>query len=56
MDGFLCEFYNKCWDYTRSNLWNINKKVIYIVSLGSIINKGNVKFIPEEGDMKLITN
>lgn len=38
------------------NLLNVYKEEMDSSSLGTIINKGNVKFIPKVGDHELITN
>lgn len=56
LDCFAYEFYKKCWYFVGSNLWNVYKEAIFIGSLGPILNKGNVKFIPKESDPELITN
>lgn len=50
------KIYKKCWYMVWMDLMNVYKEALEIGSLGSFINKGNVKFFPKEGDPKLITN
>lgn len=54
LDGFPYEFYKELWDLVGPNLLNFYKEAMINGSLGSIINKRNVKFIPKEGDLEII--
>jgi len=56
IDGFRYEFYKTFWDMVGPDLLYLYKEAILLGSLGAIINKGNVKFIPKDGDLEVITN
>lgn len=57
LDGFSYEFYVKAfWDMFNPYLLQVYKKAMMNRSLGSIVNKGNVKFIPKTRDIEIITN
>lgn len=56
LDDSPCELYKIFWDIINLNLLHIYQEAIQIGSLSSIINKGNILFIPKIGDPELITN
>lgn len=56
IDGFPCEFYKACWSFIGLDLHHVYLEALRTGSLGDIINCGNVKLIPKEGDPKCITN
>ena len=55
-DGFPCEFYKAFWEEIGPNLHKVYIEAYNSFSLGNIINKGNIKFIPKAGDPKDICN
>jgi hypothetical protein len=56
LDSFLCKFYKTKWNFVGSNLFLVCKEDIRKNSLGDCINKDIIKFIPKNGDPKLISN
>lgn len=56
LDGFPYEFYKSCWDFIGPYLHKVYLKSLYTISLGSLINKGNINFIPNKLYLDLITN
>lgn len=56
IDGFPYEFYKEFWDMVGSNLLQVYKEAMVSGSLGPMLNKGNIKFIPKLGDSKYITS
>lgn len=50
IDGFPCEFYKAMWDYIGHDLHQVYLEAFHSNSLGNLINKGNIKFIPKSGD------
>ena len=55
-DGFPCEFYKHLWENIGLDLHKVYLEAYHSKSLGAIINKGNIKFIPKVGDPKDICN
>ena len=55
-DGFPCEFYKHLWEYIGPDLHKVYLEAYHSKSLGGIINKGNIKFIPKAGDLEDIFN
>lgn len=55
-DGFPYEFYKAFWDSIGHDLYKVYLEAYYSKSLGNIINKGNIKFIPKTGDPEDICN
>lgn len=55
-DGFPCEFYKALWPYVGSHLHKLYLESFHSQSLGKLINKGNIKFIPKCRDPKDIYN
>jgi hypothetical protein len=55
-DGFPCEFYKAFWDDIGPDLHKVYLEAFAARSLGTLINKGNIKFIPKSGDPEEITN
>ena len=55
-DGFPCEFYKAFWEEIGTNLHKVYLEDYNSYSLGSIINKGNIKFIPKASDPEDICN
>ena len=55
-DGFPCEFYKAFWEKIDLDLHKVYLEAYYSYSLGSIINKGNIKFIPKAGNPEDICN
>lgn len=49
-DGFLCEFHKHLWEHIGPDLHKVYLESYHSKSLGAIINKGNIKFIPKAGD------
>ena len=56
LDGFPCEFYKTFWDMIGPDLLHVYQEAMHTGSLGALINKGNIKFIPKPSDQKIITN
>jgi len=56
IDGFPYEFYKAFWGMVGHDLLHVYKESILLGSQGAIINKGNIKFIQNYGDPKVITN
>lgn len=56
IDGFPCKFYKALWDYVGPNLHHVYLEAFHASSLGELINKGNIKFIPKSGDLEDICN
>ena len=55
-DGFPCEFYKHLWEHIGLDLHKVYLEAYHSKSLGAIINKENIKFIPKDGDPKDIFN
>ena len=55
-DGFPCEFYKHLWEYVGPDLHKVYLEAYHTKSLGAIINKGNIKFIPKARDSEDICN
>ncbi len=55
-DGFPYEFYKHLWEQIGPNLHKVYLKAYHSKSLGEIINKGNIKFIPKASDPEDICN
>ena len=51
-DGFPYEFYKHLWEYFGLDLHNFYLEAYHSKTLGVIINKGNIKFIPKAGNPK----
>lgn len=47
LDGFPCEFYKSYWEFVGPYLHKVYLEALQIGSLGDLINKGNIKFIPK---------
>eukprot|EP01018_Ginkgo_biloba_P035967 Gb_19124 [translate_table: standard] len=56
LDDLPCEFYKAMWDFIGTPLLNVYKEAITKGSLGEIINRGDIRFIPKAGDPKLISS
>ena len=52
-DGFPCEFYKHLWEKIGPDLHKVYLEAYHSKSLGAIINKGNIKFIPKAADPKI---
>lgn len=55
-DGFPCEFYKALWPCVGLDLHKVYLEAFHPQSLGQLINKGNIKFIPKVGDPEDICN
>ena len=55
-DGFPCEFYKAFREKINLHLHKVYLEAYYSYSLGSIINKENITFIPKAGNPKDICN
>lgn len=55
-DGLPCEFYKALWPCVGSDLHKVYLEAFHSQSLGQLINKGNIKFIPKVGDPEDICN
>ena len=55
-DGFPCEFYKTFWDEIGPDPHKVYIEAYNSYSLGNIINKRNIKFIPKASDPKDICN
>ena len=55
-DGFPCELYKAFWEEIGPNLHKVYLEAYNSHSLGNIINKGNIKFIPKASDREDICN
>lgn len=55
-DGFPYVFYKAPWHWVGPDLYNVYLEAFYSNSLGKLINKGNIKFIPKFGDPLGICN
>ena len=55
-DRFPCEFYKHLWEKINLDLHKVYLEAYHSKSLGAIINKGNIKFIPKVGDLEDICN
>ena len=55
-DGFPCEFYKHLQEYIGLELHKFYLEAYHSKSLGAIINKGNIKFIPKASDPDNICN
>lgn len=51
-----CELYKELWDTIIQKLLHFYQEVLQTNSLGIIINKGDIKFIPKPRDLEVITN
>lgn len=56
IDGFPCEFYKSLWYLVGPDLHKVYLEAFQNKSLGSLINQGNIKFIPKTGDLKDFCN
>jgi len=56
LDGFPCEFYKKIWDLVDQDLYKVYLESMIMRSLGGIINRDNIKFIPKFDDLEVIMN
>lgn len=56
IDGFPYEFYKEFWDMVGPDLLQVYKEAMVSGSLGPMLNKGNIKFIPKLGDPECITS
>jgi len=54
--GFPSEFYKEFWDMIDPNLLQVYKEDLVFGSLGLMLNKGNIKFIPKLENPKVITH
>jgi len=52
IDGFPLEFYKSLCDCLGKDLHKVYLEAFHSNSLGNLINKGNIKFIPKYGDSK----
>ena len=55
-DGFPYKFYKYLWEHIGPDLQKNYLEAYHSKSLGAIINKGNIKFIPKVGDPEDICN
>ena len=55
-DGFPYEFYKHLWEEIGPNLHKVYLEAYHSKSLGAIINKGTIKFIPKASDLEDIYN
>ncbi|XP_059076993.1 uncharacterized protein LOC131876187 [Cryptomeria japonica] len=55
-DGLLVEFYKANLNWICSDLLDIYNEALGKGSLGNVINKGTIKFIPKDGDKALVKN
>lgn len=55
-DGFPYEFYKALWDCAGPDLFQVYLEAFHSNSLGEMINKENIKFIPRAGDPEDICN
>ena len=55
-DRFPYEFYKHLWEHIGPDLHKVHLEAYHSKSLGAIINKGNIKFIPKARDPKDICN
>lgn len=56
LDGFPYEFYKSYQKFISLDLYNIYLKALKCGTMGSIINRDNIKFIHKQGDLEIITN
>lgn len=54
-DGLPCEFYKTLWDSVWQEILQVYLEGFHNQSRGLQINKGNIKFIPKQGDLEKIT-
>lgn len=55
-NGFPYEFYKTFWDSIGPYLHKVYLEAFQSKSLGNLINKGNIKYIPKAGDPEDIYN
>ena len=55
-DGLPCEFYKAFWEEIGLDLHKVYLEPYNSNSLGNIINKENIKFIPKSSDPEDICN
>lgn len=56
LDGFPCEFFNFFWDMIGPDRLKVYQEVMHCGSLGKIIDKDVIKFIPKPSDLEIIRN
>ena len=56
LNGFPCEFYKTYWDLVGLDLYKVYIESFRSSSIGLIINKDNIKFIPKQGYLNTIPN
>lgn len=56
LDGLPYEFYKATQDFISTPLLNVYKKAIMQGSIGEVINKENIHFIPKVEDPKLMSS
>jgi hypothetical protein len=55
LDNFLYDFFKATWDFFGPNLFIVYKEEVWEKSLGAIIDKGFIEFIPKVGVLELNT-
>lgn len=56
LNGFLFFFFKVAWDCIMPYMFRVYKGVVWEKSLGTLVNKGFIKFIPKTRDLESITS